>query len=334
MKIRRRKHKNKMKENNPSYTYKTVPVFDAPEGSSMVAGIFERIETECIKPRSKWYFIFKNELFWGMGLLSILIGSVAVAASLFAFSYIELDYYTVTHDSLMGFLLDTLPLMWVCCFLIFIILGYLQIRQTKRGYRYSLVIIMGGTLVLSLLGGTVLHFYGFGALLEKAVGNRIPFHNSAFMERENIWQNAARGVIAGEVISIESDNSAFILKDWTGRPWLIQANDLLPMDVTILKENKIVRVIGLPAIVNMEPGVTNSMHACFILPWENNAKKSGQMEALHNTQSADVIDFNKKDVVAQNNINNSERNLSDSRSNECKGVGPYQLMQRLRAEAK
>ncbi len=305
-----------MTNNNHSYTYKTVPVFDAPEGSSMVAGVFERIETECIKPRSKWYFVFKNELFWGMGLLSILVGSVAVAASIFAFFYIEFDFYTVTHDSLMGFLLDTLPLMWVCCFLIFIVLGYVQIRNTKRGYRYPLIIIIGSTFVLSLIGGTVLHMYGFGALLERAVGNRIPFHNSVFIEREHIWQNATRGVIAGEVVYIERDNSSFVLKDLAGHSWLIEAKDLVDVDLAILQKNKVVRVIGLPATVSTDPNVTNTMHACFILPWDNG------------------IDLNKNDALVQNNINNGERNFEDPRSNECKGVGPYQLMQRLRAEAK
>lgn len=318
-----------MTEHNKSQQKSTVPVFDAPEGSSMVTDVFDRIETESVKPRSKWYFICKNEIFWGLGLFSIIIGSVSVAAGLFAVSYIELDFYTVTHDSLIGFLLDTLPLMWVICFLAFIVLGYVQIKNTRRGYKYSFVIVVGSTFIMSLVGGGVLHTYGFGALLEKAVENRIPFHNSAFVEREQIWLKAERGVIAGEVVYIERDNSSFVLKDWSGKPWLINSQDLMEMDMSILKENTMIRVIGLPAIVNEDSLLANSMHACFILPWVDSHKV-----ALNNSQIELDIDLNNINVPVDNTATNIERNIEDLRSNECKGVRPYQLIQRLRAEAK
>lgn len=316
------------------YRHKKTPVFDAPEGSSMAAGILERIELEQVKPRSKWYFFIKNELFWGMGILSILVGSVSVAAGLFVFSYIEIDFYTVTHDSLIGFLIDTLPLMWFACFIVFIALGYVQIRQTSRGYRYSLIIIVGTTFALSVVGGTVLHLYGFGALLERAVGNdRIPFHSGAYVERENIWQNAARGVIAGEVTYIEVDESSFVLKDWSGQSWVIMAGDLMEEDRAILKENKIVRVIGLPIdpldlnMTTSTPNILpNSMHACFILPWE-----VGIQTVMNKTEN----NFSMNTILEHATSSlGSERNSPDLRSNECKGVRPYQLIQRLRAEAK
>lgn len=308
-----------------------IPVFDAPEGSSMVAEIFTRIDDECVKPRSKWYFICKNELFWGLGLFSVIIGSISVAASIFAISYIELDYYTVTHDSLISFLIDTMPIMWVLCFIAFFALGYMQIRNTKKGYRYSFFLIVGCTFILSVAGGGVLHAYGFGALLEKTIENRIPFHESAPMGREQIWLKAERGVIAGKVVYIEQDNSSFVLEDWSGKVWLMNATDLMDMDIEILNENDFVRVIGLPTKLARDENARNSMHACFILPWNN--LDQGEIGAMPSTQLANNIDFQNNYVPMNSDVIKSERNLEDLRSKECKGVRPYQLMQKLRAEA-
>ncbi len=334
--------KDKQKMNNEPDCEPTgirkVKIFDAPENGengesseSLVASVFDRIETECVKPRSKWYFVFKNELFWGTGLLCIIIGSISVAAGLFAVSYMEFDYYSVTHDSLISFLLDTLPLMWVACLIAFMVLGYVQIRHTRRGYKYSLIIIVGSTFALSIAGGTVLHAYGFGALLERAVGSSIPFHKSAFIDREQIWQKVERGVIAGEVIFIEHDNSSFVLKDLSGRSWLIESTDLLEMDIDILREEKMVRVIGLPTELHKDINAPNSMYACFILPWE---MASSEKMALNNPELGSGIDLQNNNVLVNNPVINSERNIEDLRSNECKGVRPYQLMQKLRAEAK
>lgn len=318
-------------QNNNQYNAenKSTRVFDLPEGSSIADDVLKQINDQCLKPRSKWYFICKNELFWALGLFSIIIGSVAVAAGLFAVSYVEVDYYTVTHDSLISFLLDTLPLMWLACLLAFILLGYVQIRHTKRGYKYSFVIVVGSTFALSLVGGVVLNNYGFGALLEKAVEGKIPFHNSAFREKEQMWQKAERGVIAGEVVFIENDNSSFVLKDWSGRLWLVNSIDLMEMDISILKENQKIKVIGLPTDMNPDINRAHSMHACFILPWSPT-----QEVAINNINSQSAIDFQKNDGMMQNSQNFSERNNDVLRSKECKGVRPYQLIERLRAEAK
>lgn len=286
----------------------------------MAGKILDRIECEKIKTRSKWYFVFKNDLFWGIGLLSVAIGSISIAASIFAFSYAEIDLYSATHDSLVAFLYDTLPIMWVLSLVIFIALGCYQIRNTRRGYRYSLVIIVGGSLVLSFGGGFTLHAMGFGELLEKAIGNHIPFHNSIDVDKRQIWVNAGRGVIAGEVVKVNTvsiSGNSFIIKDFSGRPWIVLSEELSPRDLSVITTEQTIKIVGLPAMVAMGDKATSTMFGCFVFAWEPG--------------KTIVID---QKVSANNNLNNlSERNSAGDRSSKCKDIRPYQLLQRLRAES-
>lgn len=338
---------------------------------SCVDSVLSKIEAQNLTPRSKWYFILKDELFWGIGAISVAIGSCSVAAALFALTHSDFGLREVTHDSFFEFAYDALPFMWILSLIIFMFVGYVQVKHTKRGYKYPIYIIIGGSLVLSIAGGIVLHQFGFGERFEREFGPYIPFHVQQDALRERMWLNSGRGVISGELVSVDLANQSFVIKDFSGRPWVIEAIDLNADDVQVLELADKVRVIGLPTIIATGTmGVpvgsfnqnnrlvadilaTSTMHACIVMPWDTDTVPPipvgidhpvdlsrgpvlpGDLPTIDprlENHPMDTIDSN---APAKTKFVSpkSERKIPVDRSTKCKDIRPYQLIIKMRAEA-
>lgn len=337
-----------MKNESSTMNIENLQTHGAPNNAqifhdgSFAALILDRIDAEKVTPRSKWYFIFKNDVFWGLGALCVAIGSLSIAVLLYALTSAEFSYYNATHDSLLDFLYDILPLVWILCLLVFITVGYVQIRWTSRGYRYPIFVIVGGSLALSVVGGTVLHYYGLGEMIERAVGARIPFHEPVYIEQQAMWLNPQRGVIAGDVLEIAGNGQSFSIQDFNGQVWMIHADDLDAMDMNLVRMGHTIRIVGYthddmtgnsdgnPAVATEYSTSTKTMFGCLVLPWSTDSYGSDE------PQSADMVTQTIATATISfsnfNQNNKNERNSVVERNSECKASKPYQLLQRLRAE--
>jgi len=329
---------------------------------SIAQDILSRIEEERVKPISRWYFIFKNDAFWGLGLLCILIGSISIAVLLYAVSSAEFSYYYATHDSLLEFLYDALPVIWILLFAVFIIAGLVQIRATSRGYTYSLVVVIGGSLVLSVIGGTVLHYYGFGEAVERAIGPRIPFHQPIYLEKQVMWQNPERGIIAGTIIATSSIDRrspsgigkndpgshidtqslrSFTIQDFSGNSWTVYSDTIDAKMYEMFENGQSVRIVGyIPAdmdMADMYAGIatgtakepTKTLYACLVLPWN-----SISLDYVVSTgTTTEAVNQPARETDMQIGRTESERNSLVDRISNCKAIKPYQLLQQLRAVA-
>lgn len=320
--------------------------------SSCADSILHRIEEEKVAPRSRWYFVLKNEFFWGVGIVSVIVGSCSVAAALFALSNSDFDFYETTHGSMSSFLYDALPFMWLLSMAVFIGVGYLQFKHTSRGYRYPIYVIIGGAVVLTCVGGIALHTVGFGEQIERNVGPYMPFHKLPERQRQERWVNADRGVIAGAVVEIAPDHSSFVIKDFAGRPWIVSGQDLIDRDIELLKVDTLVRVIGLPTFVSTSSEVlsefekaTSTIHACFVIPWDPTAPIGHPPVVVStSTFSPNGIVSPPRDgglppgvqrppLAVRPETDSDERKIVEGRITECKDVRPYRLIMRMRADA-
>lgn len=320
---------------------------------SCTESVLDRIEKENVEPKPKWYFILKNEVFWGVGIVSIIIGSCSVAAVLFSVSNSDFDMYIATHDTFGGYLLDALPFMWLMNLAIFIALGYLQIKHTNNGYKYPVYIVIGGVLLITSVGGILLHMFEFGEYVEKRFGPYIPFHKLVHIERERLWSNSNRGVIAGRVSVITPGLKSFVIKDFRDKPWVIVGENLHAQDLKFLYLDNTVRIIGIPTDVDSKNLATSTLYGCVILPWQIQDSKTRD-QALNNNQTfsnhtISVINsnFDKKHISQTMHFQiqsekekmneeyqiQNERKKIEERISKCKDVRPYQLITKMRAEA-
>lgn len=267
--------------------------------------VFDLIEERQVTPTPKWQFLLKNNTFWGAWVLSVIIGAVSIAATLFALSNAGWELYTATHNSFLELVIGALPYLWLVVLLFMITVAYYNVRHTQRGYRYPIWAIVLASIAVSFVGGGVLHGYGLGETIDERAGKHIPLYRPALVEQQALWNNPTRGLLAGEVVSVD-DAGNFVLQTFEDEEWEVEGEDLRARDLEAVREGT-VRVVGLPT-----RGEEKKMHACFVIPWE----VYGGREVRPMPTKRIVQEFR-------------ERKFGEERSNECKGVRPYQTLQRI-----
>ena len=104
-------HKIKTQINSNTYTKKD---------ENLEAKVLGLIEKNKIKPTSKYYFSARNKAFWSLFVLSLIIGSIAFSVMIFTFTNSESEIYEITHDSIIEFILEMTPYIWIVLSLIHI----------------------------------------------------------------------------------------------------------------------------------------------------------------------------------------------------------------------
>ncbi len=273
-----------------------------PTSSEITEAVLLRIDREQIAPRPRWHFVLREGVVWSCGALSVGIGAVAVAATLFEIRFAWWDMYLATHESFLEFSLDALPFVWLVCIVLFASVTYASIRYTKKGYRYPVYILLVGSVVLSGVSGAVLYGVGLGEFFDEEVGYFVPMHRS-LMDRERVrWLKLDQGRLAGIVREVPISEGSLWLEGPDGVPYEININDFSQPDRTLLRTGEHVRVIGVPATD------TQALHGCIIM-----MKRDDILRHIHMVHGRIDVD----------NIAGSERNVLFARSTLCKGVRPY-----------
>jgi hypothetical protein len=279
-----------------------------PKEDRLAKRVFDRIADEKLRPRPRWEFLWRNYFFWGFGAVAVVLGALAVSAMLFEVESVDWRLALVTHSNFFSFFLAAAPFLWMGSLLLFVLIGYRTVRETNHGYRYPLSIIIIGAVLASLSLGTALYTTGFGRIIETTMGDNLPFHHPILEEEREWWQAPEKGLLGGSVVSIASDATSFVLRDFNGQLWTIDESDLRTFDSATIARGGVVRVIGVP--LTADSGV---FHACFVIPWEFRGSFASTSPPLP------------LGVVAST----SERSSSTERSDICRGIRPYQQLRSI-----
>lgn len=189
--------------------------------------ILQKIRQKNLRPRSKFFFVARNLLFWAGFIFSIFAGAAGFAVILAAIFGADFRFLISRK---VEFFFEILPIFWFVFWILFLIFAVANFRQTSRGWR-----VRGAFLFLGNFAASVF----FGAIFLTAIGiekienleSRLPRFG-----RENLVENRARrfhrpdfGRLAGEILEIENMNSGlkpavqFILRDFRGEKiWKIE----------------------------------------------------------------------------------------------------------------
>lgn len=279
-----------------------------PHDDRFAKRVLERISDEQLTPRPRWEFVFKNYVFWGLGAFAVALGAFASSAMLFEVENVDWRLALVTHNDFFSFFLDAAPFLWIGALVLFILIGYVNVRRTNHGYRYSLVTIALGAVLTSLTLGAALYASGFGGLVEETVGAYTPFHRSILIEERSWWLAPGKGLLGGHVVSAAPSVASFVLRDFNGAMWNVDGSDLRTPDLAAVARGGLVRVIGVPTTAT-----STVFHACFVLPWEFHG------DFRHTPSPLPVATI----------ASSSERSSFVARSEVCKGIRPYQQLRVL-----
>lgn len=225
--------------------------------------VMERIEGEQICPRPRSFYIQKEAFVWGLWGISIIIGALAVAVMTFAFLHHQYAFYEATHESYLTFLFDVLPYAWIAAFLLMAFVAVYNLRHTKHGYRYPISHILLSSVVLSVVGGGALHLFGFGYLVDHALGQQMSMYVSQEKMEEHMWQMPEEGRLLGKVTkSIQPPSTMLTFTDIEGKEWQLAINELSADEQELLILNNEVKLIGEVSDDNDEV-----FYTCGVFSW-------------------------------------------------------------------
>jgi hypothetical protein len=281
---------------------------DQPK-DNFAARIFGRIKSEHLVPRPRWEFVFKNYFFWTLGALAVAFGALAFSATLFRIENVDWRLSVATHSSFFSFFIDAAPFVWVLTLILFVLIGYVNVRRTEHGYRYSLAVIAIGAILTSITLGSGLYAIGFGSRVDEIIGDHPPFYRPILVTERSWWLAPEKGLLGGQVVEDASDISSFMLRDFSGRVWEIDASDLRAPDLAVIARGGMVRVVGLPIEVAMSSATSSVFHACFVFPWETHG------DFRNNPPPPPLA------TIASTSGENAA-----SSSNPCKNIRPYRQL--------
>lgn len=225
--------------------------------------VMSRIECEGICPRSKGYFATRECAVWILWLVSVVVGALAVAVTIFVVTHRQYGLFEATHDSFWGFMIEVLPFLWIVVFGLMVLVGVYNLRHTKRGYRYPLWQIFLSSFVLSLAGGAVLQFVGVGYATDHVLGQHMRMYNSQEKIEEKLWQKPEDGRLIGhQVRPLVPPAKTVDFVDVEGTKWFVDVTELAPHEMELLNTEDHVRLIGVRR--EDESGL---FYSCGVFPW-------------------------------------------------------------------
>lgn len=221
--------------------------------------ILETIKEKHLTPKPKWQFLLKDYLVWGSGLISLISGSFAFAVIIHMIITNDWDVYEYINNSLLGFILVTLPYFWLVFLALFTVIAHYNFKHTKKGYRYHLRTIVIISVTASIVLGTLLYNIGVGQAIDEALSQKLPLYNQFINQRKSIWVRPEKGVLGGVIILIIDDNH-FQIKDFHRKMWQVDALRAAKHPLVEIVVGNRIRIIGRP--VN-----ENTFEAQLIMPW-------------------------------------------------------------------
>lgn len=225
--------------------------------------ILHTIEQEQIEPRPRWIFLVRQAALFIAFIFSILIGGVSVAVILFSVNDIDWDAPRMMNAHPGPFLLTYLPYVWVIALVLFGLMAYYEVRHTKTGYRYRTATLLGASFLASLVVGVFLHSVGAGQAIDRRFSVMMPQYRGLDARKASLWMRPGDGMLAGTIIS-GSATSTFVMEDFMGVRWVVDAKDAIRHGVLGNEGSVRVRVIGSVAA----PGI---FRATELFPWARHA---------------------------------------------------------------
>ena len=259
--------------------------------------ILNQIEKDEIVPESKAHFMIRNVFFWGLFALSIVVGALAFAGTLFATMHAGWEYYEVTHDNMLTFLVTTLPYIWILLVIGMVIFGYYNLRHTKHGYKYPLVSIVAAAVALSVLGGGLINHYGMGYSVDNKMGKFLPLYTPALERVAEVWQHPEEGRLLGVMEEEE-------FKDSHGEYWHLEIGGIDKMEEKLLGSNTMVRLLGIAS------STVGAFSVCRVLPGDLRMKNA---QAEMRERRALFLEDGEREFK-------HERKMEELRNSKCEGM--------------
>ncbi|OGY48036.1 MAG: hypothetical protein A2840_02425 [Candidatus Buchananbacteria bacterium RIFCSPHIGHO2_01_FULL_47_11b] len=199
--------------------------------------VIAAIQTKRITPKPRWEFLLKDVVVWALAVLGLAVGSIATAVVIFI--TVNDDFrYVAGSVSITKQVLLNIPYFWLALIIIFGAVAVYNLRHTRHGYRYGVLLILGGSIIASVVLGSIVYATGGAESLEEIFYQRLPFYHRMFIIQGQLWNAPEQGRIAGEIIQIGPEY--ITVQDAHGTVWQV------PTTTYFFKPGQRIRLFGSP----------------------------------------------------------------------------------------
>lgn len=183
--------------------------------------VLKNIQKKEITPKPKWIFTLHNLAIWFSSFVFLLIGGFAFSVVIYMIRENDWSFYENINDSLIEFILVTLPYFWIVILLGLVALAHYNLKRTKSGYKYRLRTIVVFVLFVSMMIGSGLYAAGMGKAIDETIADKVPLYEK-FVNKINrdkmMWGKPGHGLLGGVIISLEGNNR-FRIIDFKNDVW-------------------------------------------------------------------------------------------------------------------
>ncbi len=228
--------------------------------------LVDRIRQEEIRPTPHWIFTMKNITGWLTFILGVVMGALAFSVILLAIQ--QTDFSMVSHltHSWLELFLGLLPVIWLILVLVFLIMAMFSIRNSWKGYKFSLLRIMSICILMSVALGSLFFITGGSQRLENAFDLNVFNYESIEERKLQVWNRPDEGFLSGKIIDM--DGQILHLEDFTGKRWQVFYPEAFIAPVLLLEAGESIKIIG-------DKQTANQFKAEEIRPWGGPGNRPG-----------------------------------------------------------
>ncbi len=205
--------------------------------------LLAKIKKDKISPKPRWQFLLQDSAIWLAGVVALIIGAAAISVMIYLFKFNDWEIYDQTKKTFLEFFILTLPYFWFVFLGIFVFVIYYNFKHTKKGYRYSSILLAGASILLSIILGSVFYVSGLGEQLDNILGRQAPFYDRIINRHIDFWSQPEEGRLSGVVIG-KDENSEYILVDRGREEWLVNAENSEPYSGAVIIIGQPIRLLG------------------------------------------------------------------------------------------
>jgi hypothetical protein len=186
--------------------------------------VLDKLKREGACPTPRWHFLLKNYFVWCFALISLFVGSLGFAVVLYMTINNDWGIYENIHDSFIGFVFATIPYFWILIVILFLVTTDYNLRHTNKGYKVQLHYAVLGSVLGSVILGTLFYNVGLGRAIDETFVKSVPYYEKVMRDRHKRWTSLDQGRVGGLIIFTEDDDSITI-QDKEGNEWIIEIDN-------------------------------------------------------------------------------------------------------------
>lgn len=205
--------------------------------------VLETISQKKIRPFSKWYFLGRKSVLWGVFGVTLLLGSVSVSVWLLQFIRNPWFIGRTLYTSFPRFLFETFPYFWFLLFLFFILVLVWQFRKTPKGYKHGVVMIFLLNISLSVIFGFVLYHAGIALSIHQRTQAILPHFIQNNFGQEHMWEHSEQGLLSGLIQKVDLEQKRMQVQDARMNIWSVDFSRVVSPQLLLVPSRR-VKMIG------------------------------------------------------------------------------------------